>query len=266
MDLHRQANLALWNEWTDIHEKSAFYDVEGFLAGKSRLHSLELEELGDVSGKSLLHLQCHFGLDTLSWARRGAAVTGVDFSDKAIALAKRISHEASIAARFIQSDVYELPTTLEDRFDIVFTSYGVLTWLRDIRRWAKVIAHFLKPGGTFYIVEFHPVLWTLEDVQQDIQFMYSYFHTETPLEFKVEGSYADRDAKVTQPVVYEWNHPISDILNALISVDLKIDFLHEFPYSNGPLLALMEQDNQGRWRLKKYDGMIPLMFSLRATK
>jgi 2-polyprenyl-3-methyl-5-hydroxy-6-metoxy-1,4-benzoquinol methylase len=147
MDEYLRANQKLWNEWTDEHEKSPFYDLEGFRTGRERLKSIELEEVGDVRGKKLLHLQCHFGLDTLAWARHGAVVTGVDLSDQSIALAQSLSRELDIPANFVCSDILTLADVLDDQFDIVFTSYGVLHWLRDLRRWARVIAHFLKPGG-----------------------------------------------------------------------------------------------------------------------
>ena len=157
---HARANRELWNAWTEIHEGSTFYDVEGFLAGRQTLLPIELEELGpDVrEGTTLLHLQCHFGLDTLSWARRGARVTGVDFSDKAIALADRLAREVGLdeACRFVQSDLYDLPAHLDERFDVVFTSWGVLMWLPDLTAWGRLIARYLRPGGIFYIVDFHP--------------------------------------------------------------------------------------------------------------
>ena len=156
MDYYMRSNLEHWNKLTPIHERSKFYDVESFKSGKSTLKSIELEELGDVSGRSLLHLQCHFGLDTMSWARLGARVTGVDFSDRAISLAQELSKELGIEADFVCSDVYDLRSILDKQFDIVFTSYGILCWLPDLRRWAEVIAHFLRPGGTFYMVEGHP--------------------------------------------------------------------------------------------------------------
>ncbi len=143
MDEYLKKNKELWNELTAIHAGSEFYDVDGFKRGKCSLSSIELEELGDVSGKSLLHLQCHFGLDTLSWARLGARVTGVDFSDKAIDLARSLSRDLKIEADFVQSDIYDLPDNLDGEFDIVFTSGGVLPWLPDLKRWAEIITHFL---------------------------------------------------------------------------------------------------------------------------
>ena len=153
-DQYFQANKELWNAKTPIHNKSEFYDVAGFKAGDSTLRSVELEELGDVKGKSLLHLQCHFGMDTMSWAREGAKVTGMDLSDVAIARAKELSAELSIPADFVCCNLYDLPQHLEGSFDLVFTSYGTIGWLPDLDKWASVVKHFLKPGGTFYIVEF----------------------------------------------------------------------------------------------------------------
>lgn len=263
---YQKANRALWNERALIHAKAEFYDVEGFKTGKSTLRPIELEELGDVSGKSLLHLQCHFGLDTLSWARRGAKVTGVDFSDQAIALARSLSKELGIEANFICSDVYDLPKVLTSEFDIVFTSYGVLCWLSDLKEWAQVIAHFLKRDGIFYMVEEHPVGNVFDYEARELRVAYSYFHSPEPLECKVEGSYADPNAKVSQKVSYEWQHSLSDVLNALISAGLRIEFLHEFPFCMFQKFSFLEQGEDGWWRMKDRNDKIPLMFSLKATK
>jgi SAM-dependent methyltransferase len=266
VDQYQQANLALWNEWAEINAKSKSYDLEGFKAGKNRLKSIELEEVGDVRGKTLLHLQCHFGLDTLSWARRGASVTGVDFSDKAIALAQAIGQEVGLDARFIRSDLYELPNILSGQFDVVFTSYGVLCWLRDLKRWAEIIAHFLKPGGVFYIAEIHPFLYVFDDEDPaELRVKYSYFHQPEPTEWQVSGSYADREAKVNQPVDYEWTHSLGEIVSALAAAGLKIEFLHEFDRTVDRTLMCMEQDAEGWWRLKGQPGL-PLVFSIRAVK
>lgn len=266
MEKYKQANRDLWNEWTQIHEKSEFYDVAGFKQGKLSLHSIEMEELRDVSKKSLLHLQCHFGLDTLSWARLGAKVTGVDFSDKAIALARSLSQELKIPATFICADVYKLPSILPQKFDIVFTSAGVLCWLPDIQQWAEIVAHFLKPGGIFYIREFHPFAQIFDDQEglTDLRVAYHYFHSPEPMRCTVKGSYASRSATVSQTVAYEWAHSLSDILNALISAGLRIEFLHEFPYCTYQMYPFMEQSEDGHWRLKNRN--IPLMFSLKALK
>jgi SAM-dependent methyltransferase len=267
-DQQKQANLNLWNEWAAIHEKSPFYGVESFKAGKLSLHALELEEIGDVAGKSLLHLQCHFGMDSLSWARLGAAVTGVDFSDKAIEIASRLSDELKIPASFVQSDIYSLPQVLSGEFDIVFTSYGVLTWLPDIPRWAQIVAHYLTPGGTFYIVEFHPFAYVFDDESgtPELAVRYPYFGQSGPLQFADGSSYADPDAPVAQPVHYEWDHRLGEIVTALIDAGLRIEFLHEFPHSVFSQLPFMQRGEDGLYRLGEHDGMIPLMFSIRARK
>jgi SAM-dependent methyltransferase len=267
MNRFTRENLKHWNEVTPIHEKSKLYDIEGFKRGGNRLSPLERGEVGDVSGKSLLHLQCHFGLDTMSWARLGAKVTGVDFSDKAIDLAKSLSQELGIDADFICSDIYDLPKVLKEKFDVVFTSNGVLCWLPDLLEWAKIIARYLKPGGFFYIVESHPVADVFENERdtKELKARYSYFHSPQPAKWVPEGTYADKEAQVSNPT-YEWTHSLSDIINSLISAGLRIDFLHEFPYLNWDFFPFMEKDKDGWWRFKQGKETIPLMFSLKAAK
>src|ERR1700689_736931 len=157
MDERLKANLDAWNQMARIHAASRGYRLGEVKAGGNVVKPIELREGGDGRGKSLLHMQCHFGLDTMSWARLGAKVTGVDFSDDAIALARSISDELKIPARFIQSNIYDAPAVLDEQFDIVFTSYGALCWLPDITRWAQVAASFVKPGGFFFIGGFHPL-------------------------------------------------------------------------------------------------------------
>jgi SAM-dependent methyltransferase len=267
MDSYVDANRRLWDQWTDDHEKSAFYDLEGFRAGKDRLRSIELAELGDVAGKSLLHLQCHFGMDTLAWGRRGATVTGVDFSEKSIALAKSLSAEVGVPAAFYCSDVYRLPEVLSDEFDIVFTSYGVLHWLNDLRQWGEVIARFLKPGGSFYMVEDHPFFRVFSSKSEtDLMVNNPYFFAETPDQLETTGSYATgNQGEAAQ--YYVWNHSLGEVLNALIGAGLAIEFLHEFPYAARAKFPFMVQGPDGWWRLPETQrGSIPFLFSLRARK
>ena len=251
MDNYLQQNKDLWNELTPIHERSAFYDVAGFKAGKCTLLSIEREEMGDVSGKSLLHLQCHFAMDTLCWGRRGAKVTGVDFSEESIKTAQKLSRETGIKARFICSDVYALPDVLKGKFDIVFTSYGVLCWLPDLKKWAEIIAHFLKPGGFFYIVGCHPFMNAFENSRTttELKITQSYFHNPEPIKWEPEGDYADSNAKVDHPS-FEWAHSLGDILNSLIRAGLKIEFLYEFPLCCYKAIPFMMQDKDGWWRLE----------------
>ena len=267
MDDYLKANRENWNERTPIHARSEFYDVEGFKAGRSTLTSIELEEVGDVAGRSLLHLQCHFGLDTMSWARLGARVTGVDFSDEAVELARSLSRETGIEADFVLSSIYELPGVLEEKYDVVFTSYGVLNWLPDLTQWAQVIARFLKPGGTFYIVEFHPFADVFYDESDavDLRVHSPYFQLGRPTRYEPDGSgsYAGPDTPLTT-TTYEWQHTMGDIVNSLISAGLRIEFLHEFPYSVLQQLPAMERGEDGWWRLNEGDNLVPLLFSLKA--
>ncbi|MBI3944267.1 MAG: class I SAM-dependent methyltransferase [Chloroflexi bacterium] len=265
-DKYFQANRQLWDQWTKEHEQSPFYNLAGFRAGKDRLRSIELEELGDVSGKRLLHLQCHFGMDTLAWARRGAIVTGVDFSEESISLACSLSQELHIAAAFVCSDIYNLPNVLAGEFDIVFTSYGVLHWLRDLQRWGQVIAHFLRPGGIFYIVEDHPFMRMFHaDPTAGLQVSNPYFFSTTPDQVEMEGSYAT-DNRGEKATFYIWNHSLGEVINSLIGAGLRIEFLHEFPYAARAKFPMMEKGDDNWWRLPQQQGMIPLLFSLQARK
>jgi 2-polyprenyl-3-methyl-5-hydroxy-6-metoxy-1,4-benzoquinol methylase len=263
-----QSNRDRWNELAPLHARSAFYDVDGFKAGKSALRPLEVEELGDVTGKSLLHLQCHFGLDTLSWARLGARVTGVDFAQEAIALARSLAQEIGTPAEFICSDVYESPRVLTQKFDVVFTSYGALCWLPDIRRWAETVAHFLKPGGTLYVAEIHPFAMVFDDRHEgpELRVGYPYFYSSEPLRTEPQGTYADRSAQLKHRVWYEWVHGLGDIVTAVVGVGLRLEFLHEFPYCICGILPGMAPGADGWWRLPEGRGEIPMLFSLKAAK
>lgn len=266
MDKYLKTNRDLWNEITPFHVASEFYDVEGFRKGRNHLrYPVEIEEIGDVTGKSLLHLQCHFGLDTLSWARLGASVTGVDFSDKAIDAARSLSAELGIPADFICCDIYDLPQKLDKKFDIVYTSAGVLCWLPDLERWASVIAHFLKPGGFFYILEGHPIQRVFDDSPDatELKIRYTYSRGNEPEHFEPEGDYADPDAEVTCDS-YEWFHGLGEIINSLISSGLRIDFLHEYPYICFKVYPFMQQDDDGQWHVE--GDKVPLIFTLKASR
>jgi SAM-dependent methyltransferase len=269
MNEYMAANKALWEEWTAIHERSGFYDVEAWKAGNRPMVEFALEEVGDVSGRDLLHLQCHFGLDTLAWARRGARVTGVDFSERAIALAGSLAAELRLDATFVRADVLELDRVLDGDFDIVFTSFGVLGWLDDLERWARVVARFLRPGGMFYLAEFHPFSQAMDDVDSTVPTLrYPYFPSREPVAFPTQGSYADPDAKVEQPVEYGWSHSMGEIVTVLAGAGLRIEFLHEQPFTVYRAMPYLVESGDGRtWRLPEpYDGRLPLMFSLKATK
>jgi SAM-dependent methyltransferase len=263
-------NNALWDEWTRIHETSAFYDLAGFKRGGIRLRPYELDEIGPVDGLELLHLQCHFGIDTLSWARLGARVTGADFSLAGVELARSVATEIGIdGARFVHSDLYDLPTVLDGTFDLVYTSRGVLGWLPDVRRWAEVIAHFVRPGGRFYITEIHPVAHVFEDDDiepGELRLRYPYWQHVEPLSFPVIGSYAEPTAEVGVHTEHGWNHGLGEIVTALVDAGLRIDSLREYPFVDWPVEFLVEAPD-GTYRLPAgTPGELPLFFSILATK
>lgn len=267
MDDYRKANRSLWNEWTKINSESELYRLDEFRSGENKLNQLEIDEVGDVRGKSLLHLQCHFGMDTLSWAMLGANVTGVDFSPEAIRLAKQLSVELNLPAKFVCSDLYELPDVLSEKYDIVYTSYGVLTWLPDIKKWAETVGNFVRPGGFFYIAEFHPFAMTFDDQPEceDWRMEYDYFSKEM-LVFDVLGSYADRSAPMNQKKSYEWQHTLGDVISSLIQSGLTIEFLHEHAHSVYEMFPFLTRSQDGLWRIPGSMKQMPLMFSIKATK
>jgi SAM-dependent methyltransferase len=274
----RAANLALWNRWAQVHEKSAFYDVEGFKAGGSSLWPLERDELGPYvhEGTSLLHLQCHFGLDTLSWARLGAEVVGLDFSDEAIALARRLAAETGLSdrAEFVCADLYDAGAHLGGRrFDVVFVSWGAIEWLPDLDRWAGIIARHLKPGGTFYMAEMHPFAHTLDDEAPAgvVRVRYPYFaEPGAPAVDAIHGSYADREADTEGLTAYYWPHHFAEVLGALTGAGLRIEHLHEFPFAPAAAMDWMVRGDDRWWRLPDDKGGLrkdlPLSYSLRATR
>jgi len=249
-------NREAWNRRTRVHLTSAFYDVEGFLQGNSSLREIERAELGPVAGRSLLHLQCHFGLDTLSWAREGARVTGVDLSPVAIESANALAAQTGLAADFICADLYSFGDTSTAQFDIVFTSYGALCWLPDLERWAALVARSLKPGGTFYMAEFHPV--------QDLFAGYSYFHSPAPA-IEQEGTYTENDSGETATLV-TWAHPLSEVINALLGAGLQLCRLNEYPWSPYNCFENMVEREPGRFSIEHQGQAIPLVYTLTARK
>jgi len=256
------SNKELWNQRSIIHKDSDFYDLKGFKQGKCVLNALELSELGDVTGKQMLHLQCHFGLDSMSWARRGANVTGVDFSNDAIDIASEINSELGLDVTFLCSNVYDLKANLDQKYDIVFTSYGVVGWLPDLDRWADIISHFLKPGGVFYLAEFHPVVWMFDDDFTKIE--YSYFKNGV-IEIEAEGTYTNRNADIKHKE-YSWNHSLSEVVNALTSHGLHIEFLNEVDYSPYNCFKNTIENQDGNFYIKGYEGMMPMVYSIKAQK
>lgn len=227
--------------------------------GAEVLKSIELNGLGDVSGKTLLHLQCHFGQDTLAWARRGATVTGVDFSQNAVNLANSLAQKLNLPAKFVCCNVYDVAEHVHEQFDIVFTSYGTIGWLPDLEPWAQAIAKMLKPGGTFYIADFHPMVWLFDDDFTKIA--YSYFNTETIVTESV-GSYVDREAPL-KSTEYGWNHPFSDSIGALLRAGLTLESFEEFDYSPYDCFRNTVNIGEGKYQIKGMEGTLPMVFALR---
>jgi ubiquinone/menaquinone biosynthesis C-methylase UbiE len=257
-----EVNRQSWNNRTDVHLTSEFYDVAGFLKGKISLNAIELNLLGDIIGKDILHLQCHFGQDTISLARLRANAIGVDLSDNSIKQAKALTEQCHVNADFICCDIYDLPNHLDKQFDIVFTSYGTIIWLPDLDKWAKIVARYLKPGGKFVFVDFHPIALMFDDYFQ--KFSYSYFNTGAIVETE-QGTYADTNASIAVQNI-TWNHPTSEVLNCLINNGLQINSFDEFDYSPYNCFKAMTEAKPGKFRVEHLGNNIPLVFALTATK
>jgi 2-polyprenyl-3-methyl-5-hydroxy-6-metoxy-1,4-benzoquinol methylase len=259
MDERVERNLAGWNLRAGAHAGGgSLYDVAGFRAGGSSLRPFELEALGDVRGQRLLHLMCHFGLDTLSWARLGAEVTGLDYSGTAIEAARRLADEVGLPARFVQADVYDAADVLDEQYDIVIATYGVLMWLPDLDAWARVVARLLRPGGRLFVAEFHPQQAQIDD---DLRITTSYFRTQ-PREVQVHSSYTGQDLPAHTQITWPWT--ISGLVNALIAAGLTLTRLDEFPVDLRQRRPTMRPTPEGFWHLP--GDPIPLLLTCQATR
>jgi SAM-dependent methyltransferase len=267
MDDHLAANLENWNDRTPIHLDSAFYDVEGWLRDNRGPRPREVEMLGDVSGLRLLHLQCHFGLDTLAWARAGAHVTGLDFSPAAIDAAREIARRAGLSHRsvFVCSDVYEATTALAHAtFDIVYVSLGALCWLPSIDRWAAEVGALVGPNGRFYLHDGHPLAWALAD--DGLVVKHPYFEQAVPFVDDSDETYTDADRPLVHRRTYEWNHGIGETVTALIRHGLRLDRLVEHDWTVWPRFAWLVRNDDGTWTAPPEMPRIPLTFSLLASR
>ena len=255
-------NKDTWNKKVKVHAQSEMYDLQAFKEGKSSLMPYELMALGDVRNKSLLHLQCHFGQDTLSWSRMGAKCVGVDLSDEGIQLAEQLNSELGLDARFVCCNVLDTSTYITEQFDIVFTSYGVIGWLPDLKPWGKMIAERLKPGGTFFIAEFHPIVWMFDYLEDPPSLKYGYMQDEVIYE-EYEGTYADESSKMISRE-YGWNHGLGEVISALTQAGLNIEYLREHdesPYNVLPNLVKTSDE-----MYVSQDKLYPLIFTLKASK
>ena len=216
-------NRTYWDHLVDLHVPSTFYDVEGFVAGRRDIDPVVAAALGDVAGKRLLHLQCHFGLDTLAMARRGARVVGLDFAPRAVVAARELAVRLGLDARFEEGDV--LSADLGEQFDVVFSSWGAIGWLPDLRPWAATVARHLAPGGRFVLVEGHPILWMMgETLPPEVK--YPYAVGEPIVEESKDGSYAAPGAPIPHPN-YGWNHAMSEVVSVLLGEGLRLVRLEE---------------------------------------
>jgi SAM-dependent methyltransferase len=249
-------NKEAWDKRTKTHLESKFYDVDSFKSGKSSLNPVELDEVGNVEGKKLLHLQCHFGQDTMSWARKGALVTGVDLSSEAIEQANKLKSSLGLEATFIAKDIYQFGYENKEKFDVVFTSYGVLCWLPDLNLWAKTVADSLSMGGVFNLVEFHAFT--------DLLSGYSYFPRLEP-DVEDEGTYTE-NCDGTKSTVATWAHSLSEVINALISAGLTIDNFKEYPYCPFNCFEGLEHVLGHGYQMLHKEQQVPLLYSIKARK
>jgi SAM-dependent methyltransferase len=267
VDERLAANRANWDDRTEIHLASDFYDVEGWLREERGPRPREIEALGDVTGLRLLHLQCHFGLDTLAWARAGARVTGLDFSPAAISAARDLAQRAGLAdrAEFVCSDVYEATAALgHATFDVVYVSLGALCWLPSVDRWAAQVGALVTPGGRFYIHESHPLAWSLADDSLTVR--HSYFEETDPFVEDSDETYTDSARPLVQQRSYEWNHGLAEIVTALTEHGLRLDLLVEHDWTAWQRFPWLTRHDDGNWHTPPGTPCVPLSFTLVAGR
>jgi SAM-dependent methyltransferase len=262
------SNRDLWNEWAEINYKSEFYAVAAFKANPTPLDADVLAGLGDLTGKSVLHLQCHFGMDSIRLKLAGAReVVGIDFSNIAIANAKQLASEMGVDVRFLETDIYKLGDVLDGQFDIVFTSYGVIGWLPELTPWGQLIARYLKPGGRFFLIEGHPTMWMFDgNATTSLVLKYPYFRQAEPIVIEPgTGTYADPDATFTK-TEYSWPHELGETINALTTAGLRLDEMREYGHVVWKAFPFLVEQSPERWVMPPDMPQIPMMFSLRASK
>ncbi len=266
---YSDANLANWNDRAAIHlrDTTGFYRLDAFRAGEDVLNPIESDEIGDVAGRRLVHLQCHFGLDSLSLVRRGARVTGIDFSAIAIDGARNLATETGLDAHFVQGDVLAARDLVEGRFDIVYTTWGTIVWLADIGRWAATVASLLAPGGFLYIADAHPTALGFEQVGDDLVLTHPWRTApDRPLVFDGGETYTGDATPLAHPRTYEWQHPLSAIIGALLDAGLRLDFLREHEEVPWQIYPMAAPAGRGMYRLPPTVPAIPLAFSLKAVR
>ncbi len=272
MEHYAAVNKANWDERVPAHAASPDYSVDRFIADPAFLSDVvrfDLPRLGDISGLRGVHLQSHIGTDTISLARLGASMTGVDFSGPAVRQARALAEQTGADATFVESDVYDAAEAAgRGAFDFVFTGIGALCWLPSVSRWAAVVASLLRPGGRLFIREGHPVLWTIQDGRDDdlLVVEYPYFERPEPTVFDEDGTYVSTDVVFEHTVTQEWNHGISEVVTSLLDAGMAITGLTE--HDSVPWNALpgqMEQLGGGEWRLIDRPWRLPHSYTLQAV-
>ena len=268
---HNQAN---WDQRAVLHaaRDGSGYDVQTYVDDRAKLSDVvrfDQPRLGDITGVRTAHLQCHIGTDSISLARLGAAVTGLDFSERSIDEARRLASDAGSSATFVHAGVDDAVDVLgSGRFDLVYTGIGALCWLPRIQEWATVVATLLAPGGSLFVREAHPIVWSMDETLDDsLHLRFPYFEQEQPLQWDDDQTYVDTPGRLTATTTYEWNHSLGEIVTALLDNGLRLDMLVEhdsIPWEALPGQMTVHPD--GEWRLTEHSGVIPLSYTLRATK
>jgi SAM-dependent methyltransferase len=261
------ANRRNWDERVAIHMASRFYDVDRWLATRPGPRPREIDALGDVSGLELVHLQCHFGLDTLAWADAGARVTGLDFSAEAVRAAEELAARARLGDRstFVCADVFDAADVLgAGSFDIVYVSLGALHWLPSVDRWADQVAALARPGGRLYLHEIHPFAWSLADDSPTVA--YTYFEEDEPFADDSQATYTDADRPLVNVRTYQWNHGIGEVVTALVSRGMRIDRLIEHDWTVAPQFPWLVESGPKEWSTAPGQPRMPLTFTVVATR
>lgn len=265
-----RVNQAYWDQLTELHSVGDVYSVEKFLGGECILDPLVREEIGDVAGRSIVHLQCHFGLDTLSLARLGARVTGVDYSPKAIATARKLSADSGVPGTFVESRIEEAPAKIAERFDMAFVTWGALNWLPDLKPWAATIAALLKPGGFLYLAEFHPLAQAIDlnetGANGTLSIAYPMVGKAAARQWTSDIDYADEKTRLPINKTWEWNHGLGEVLSSLIGAGLQISYYREHPFLAWRSFPAMVEIDDRFFGLPENLPAVPLAYSLKASK
>lgn len=269
MDSFKLSNRQNWNERAEIHaqDRTGFYAIDAFLRGEDTLFPIEQRELGNIAGLKLAHFQCHIGIDTLCLVRRGAIATGLDFSPRAIAEAEQLAARAGLSAHFVLGQVYDAPSLLGSDFDMVFTSWGTITWLDDIDAWARAIAGVLKPGGRLYFADSNPSIMSLEEVGGRVVAQYNWHSPrDEPQRFVPNTTYTGDETPLATNVNYEWMRGTSDVIDALLRAGMRLDWIHEHELLPFKLFPMMVDAGGRMFRLPDGHPRMAMALSLQATR